>query len=235
MHTNSEDVHFSQHQFKNSDFKLDFPELIDQFSNNDFSSTASADYNPEDFANSEISVVLETVFDDSRIHLTEKTLKPIACGHPFILAAGPGALEYIRNYGFKTFAPWIDESYDQETDSLQRLEKIIAAMKKIQNLQGQELENFRGGIKQIAEFNKMHFFSDKFFNIVTSELKNNINSAYNQITKTQGKHYLEFLKLIKKQKIEYPRHIRQVETKFLRQLRQSCQSDQSNPPADPPV
>jgi hypothetical protein len=103
---------------------LDFPELIDQFLDNKFSSAASADYDPNDFINSEISVILETVFDDRRIHLTEKTLKPIACGHPFILAAGPGALEYIRSYGFKTFAPYIDESYDQETDSLKRLEKI---------------------------------------------------------------------------------------------------------------
>jgi hypothetical protein len=48
--------------------------------------------------------VAETVFD-TRIHLTEKTLRPIACGHPFILAAGPGSLKYLQTYGFRTFSP----------------------------------------------------------------------------------------------------------------------------------
>ena len=128
MQTNSENIHFSQHQFENSKFELVQPELISQIPTNLFPSFASADYEPGDFTNSEISVVLETVFDDSRIHLTEKTLRPIACGHPFILAAGPGALEYIRSYGFKTFAPWIDESYDLETDSFSRMGKIITSI-----------------------------------------------------------------------------------------------------------
>jgi hypothetical protein len=234
MHTNSEGVHFSQHQFKNSDFELDFPEIINQFSENNFSSAASADYDPGDFINSEISVVLETVFDDKRIHLTEKTLKPIACGHPFILAAGPGALEYIKSYGFKTFAPWIDESYDQETDSLKRLKKIIESMKKIQNLQGQEREHFSQEIKRIAEFNKEHFFSNKFFNQVKNELKDNLNPAMQQVTKTRGKYYLKLLALLKKSNL-IDLSPRQEKIQLLRQLRQSCQGDQSSLQEDPPV
>jgi hypothetical protein len=232
MHTNSEGIHFLQHQFKNYNFELDSPELINQFLDNKFSSAASADYDPVDFTNSEISVILETVFDDSRIHLTEKTLKPIACGHPFILAAGPGALEYIRNYGFKTFAPWIDESYDQETDSFKRLEKIIASMKKIQNLQGQEFESFSREIKNIAEFNKKHFFSNEFFDQVNNELKNNLNMAMSQVTKSQSKHYLELVKLLKKSNLIDQMPHRQERTRVVRQLRQSCQDFQSNPQVD---
>jgi len=235
MHVNSEDVHFSQHQFKNTDFELIDPALIDQIPSNQFSSTASADYNPSDFVNCELSVVLETVFDESRIHLTEKTLRPIACGHPFILAAGPGALEYVRSYGFKTFAPWIDESYDREPNSLKRLEKIIQAMQQIQNLQGQELVNFQMNIKQIAEFNKKHFFSDEFFNVVKDELKTNLVLAYDQIKKSRGKHYMALLKIIKKQKLLGQMRSRPVHSKFIRQLRLSCQLGQSSPRIDPLV
>jgi hypothetical protein len=44
--------------------------------------------------------------------LTEKALRPIACGQPFILAATPGSLQYLRSYGFKTFSGYIDETYD---------------------------------------------------------------------------------------------------------------------------
>jgi hypothetical protein len=168
--------------------------------------------------------------------LTEKTLRPIACGQPFILAAGPGALDYIRSYGFKTFSPWIDESYDQETDSLKRMEKIIYSMKQIENLQGQDREDFFQEIKSIAEFNKKHFFSDEFFNQIKDELKNNLNSAMQQVTKSQGKIYLSWLKLLKKNNmLDMGRAVRNVATLHLKQLRQSYPHVRSNPQTDPPA
>jgi hypothetical protein len=119
--------HYRDHKFKNINFALKDSTVLDLFEDNHSDSNESAQYNHDDFNSTAISVVLETIFDDSRIHLTEKILRPIACGHPFVLAAGPHSLEYLRSYGFRTFAPWIDESYDQETNSLLRLEKIITA------------------------------------------------------------------------------------------------------------
>ena len=236
MHVNSDDVHFLDYKFLNTRFKIDNPTLIDQIPNNEFSSAASAEYNPDDFINYQISVVLETVFDDQRIHLTEKTLKPIACGHPFILAAGAGALDYVRSYGFKTFAPWIDESYDQESDSLRRMEKIMWSMTQIQNLQGQEREDFFQQIKSIAEFNKRHFFSDAFFDQVKNELKDNLDLAMQQVAKSRGKHYLEWLKILKKNKISNTVKVyRASMISNLRQLRQSCPRDRSSPQADQSV
>jgi hypothetical protein len=233
MHDNSEHVHFLQHEFSNPAFNLSQPELISKISSNAYSSTMSADYNYHDFISTQISVILETVFDGSKIHLTEKTLRPIACGHPFILAAGPGSLEYVRSYGFKTFAPWIDESYDSETDSLKRLEKIIQAMKHIQNLQGQELEKFLQGIQQIAKFNKKHFFSQEFVDLVTCELKNNLQVAYQQVKKSRGRDYQGFLKILKNQKLLDRLHQHQEKTQFVRQLRRSGPGDPSSPAADP--
>jgi hypothetical protein len=228
MHVNSEGLHFSQHQFKNFNFKLDSVDLIDNLQDNKHSSTVSADYEPSDFVNTELSVILETVFDDARIHLTEKTLKPIACGHPFILAAGPGALEYIRSYGFRTFAPWIDESYDQETDSMKRLKKIIESMKKIQLLQGPELEQFSIAVKSIAEYNKLHFFSDEFFHFLQTELKNNLDLAYKQIEKSQVKNYIKWLRLVKQNRILGSLKRRRAKTRYFRQFQQSYPCDQSN-------
>lgn len=235
MHVNSENIHFLQHQFKNLDFALNSPELIHQIPPNTFSSTVSAYYEPNDFVNSEISVVLETVFDDSRIHLTEKILKPIACGHPFILAAGPGALEYIRSYGFKTFDPWIDETYDQETNSSARLKKIIAVMKKIQTLSESEQKNFYRAIKDIADYNKKHFFSTQFSDMLQSELEINLMKANAIVMRTRCRHWLTLLKEIKRQKISFPRSTRQLRTQFARQLRQSYQSDHSSLDSTPDV
>jgi hypothetical protein len=236
MHTNSDGVHFLDYEFLNSKFKLNNPKLIGQIPANTVSSAASADYDYTDFASTKISIVLETVFDDSKIHLTEKILKPIACGHPFILAAGPGALDYIKSYGFKTFAPWIDESYNQEPDSLKRMEKIIWSMKQIQNLQGPAREDFFQNIKSVAEFNKKHFFSNEFFNQVENELKDNLNSAMQQVAKSRGKHYLKWLKILKENKmLDIARGRRKLITTHIRQLRQSCLRDPSSFQEDPPA
>ena len=227
-HTNTENVHFLQHEFQNLDYRLHTPDLIYQIPCNEYDSTASAGYEPKDFTNCAVSVVLETVFDDSRIHLTEKILRPIACAHPFILAAGPGSLEYLKSYGFKTFAPYIDESYDQETNGLKRLEKIINAMKQIQNLHDREYEDLIQEIKSIALFNQNHFFSDKFFDIVKDELVRNLDSALCQVAKTQGKTYLEYLSVLKKHQAIGLLELRAEKTQFLRQLRQADQDAQSS-------
>ena len=154
---------FKNHEFipKNFDF---FYNLLD----NQHASNESARYCPEDFNNTHISVVLETIFDGTKIHLTEKILRPIACGHPFMLAAGPGSLEYLRQYGFKTFSPWINEDYDLEFDSVQRLEKIIYSMKEYSHLSNNDQQLVRRELLQIAEYNKKWFFSDQFANIITN-------------------------------------------------------------------
>jgi hypothetical protein len=174
------------YNFKNRLFAPANTDFLSQLANNQFDSSSSADYCPDDFNQTMVSVVLETVFDDTKIHLTEKILRPIACGHPFILAAGPGSLEYLRGYGFKTFSPWIDEDYDLEADSFKRLEKIIASMKQFANLPAQEKIKVHNKIKQIADYNRQWFFSDEFFKMVTSELILNINTAMQKIKNTRS-------------------------------------------------
>lgn len=140
-------------------------------------SDSSAMYDPVDFNSTAISVVLETVFDH-RIHLTEKTLRPIACGHPFILAAGPGSLKLLRSYGFHTFSGYINESYDEIQNDQERLGAIIQEMKRIQNLPTEQRQQLIEICQGIAQFNRKHFFSNEFFDLITNELKRNVDTAY---------------------------------------------------------
>jgi hypothetical protein len=137
---------------------------------------ASAVYNHNDFNNTAISVVLETVFDE-RIHLTEKILRPIACGHPFILAAGAGSLSVLRSYGFHTFVGYINEDYDDIEDSKGRLNAIVQEMKRIQNMPPQQRQTLINTCRQIAEYNRKLFFSQKFFDLVSNELISNVGIA----------------------------------------------------------
>jgi len=75
-------------------------------------------------------VVTETVYDDNRLHLTEKTFKPIVLEQPFVLVGPRYSLSYLREYGFKTFDAVWDESYDQLPDS-QRLDAIVDILEEI--------------------------------------------------------------------------------------------------------
>jgi len=150
---------------------------IGSFNTKNTTSDFSAIYNAYDIKNTDFHVVLETVFD-KRIHLTEKTCRALATGHPFFLAAGPGSLELLRSYGFKTFSPWIDESYDKETNSKIRMDKIIHSMEKYT----QQSKNNRKKILQeclrVAQHNKTHFFSKQFKDICINELIHNVDQAY---------------------------------------------------------
>jgi hypothetical protein len=127
---------------------------------------------------SNISVVLETVVDE-RIHLTEKVLRPIACGHPFMLAAGPGSLKLLRKYGFKTFSPFINESYDTINDKTERLTAVAKEMQRLSQLPNDKIKCILDNCQLIAKHNRRHFFSKEFYNAVIKELDTNVNAAYN--------------------------------------------------------
>ena len=190
-------VHYTAHEFKNTAFKPDH--IQDTLSTTAASSGASADFIMEDYANTKFEVVLETLFDDNRIQLTEKILRPIACGHPFILASTPGSLAYLQNYGFKTFDSIINESYDTEADPVTRLNSIVAVMKTITKWTPEEQLLNWTKIKEITNYNKQHFFSEQFFNLIIDELKHNLTVAFTIMEETNtSKTFFDFKKTIRK-------------------------------------
>lgn len=189
MHTNSEGLHYSDCE--------DAIDRLGEIVDNTYDSTASASYNHNDINQTGISVVLETVFDSSKVHITEKVLRPIACGHPFILGAGPGSLKYLQKYGFKTFSPWINESYDDEPDSQRRLEMIIKEMDRIDQLPALQFAELLQNLKEAADHNRKRFHSPEFFQQVQAELVDNLNSAWSQVMQTKGSVYSNTRKLLK--------------------------------------
>jgi hypothetical protein len=127
-------------------------------------------------------LVTETVFYDSKLHLTEKIFKPIVARRPFILVGAPGNLQYLKDYGFKTFSKYIDESYDLETDPDIRLAKITTEIEKLCDLPRAELEDMFDDMQDILEFNFNWFYND-FKHLVVDEMLRNYRSnivAYNQ-------------------------------------------------------
>jgi predicted XRE-type DNA-binding protein len=176
-------VHYDQHTFINQKWRPDNT-LEKYFVPNVVTSYYSADFDIIDYESTDIEIVLETLFDDDRIQLTEKSIRPIACGQPFILAATAGSLEYLRSYGFKTFDSVWDESYDLEVDSTTRLNAVVKLMKEISQWTKSTRIKKLQAAQQIANYNKKHFFSKNFYSMITTELQTNLKSALEELEDT---------------------------------------------------
>jgi hypothetical protein len=173
-------IHYQDYKFKNENFKPTI-DLEPHFELNTFVSAASADYVSDDYNNAAIELVLETLFDDSRLHLTEKILRPIACGKPWILASTAGSLEYLRSYGFKTFGSCINEEYDTIHDPVKRLQAIVNEMVRISKLPMDQKNSLLLELQKIADYNKQRFFSQEFFDSVIDEFKQNFFAALDKL------------------------------------------------------
>ncbi len=62
--------------------------------------------------------------DIDTFYATEKTFKPMAMNHPFMILATRNHLKNIRDMGFRTFGEHWDESYDQQHDLDDRCRRI---------------------------------------------------------------------------------------------------------------
>jgi len=186
--------HYTEHTFANPALAINRDDLHKIYRVNTHDSSSSADYNAQDYRSSAIEVVLETLFDDLRHHLTEKILRPIACGRPFMLASTAGSLQYLRQYGFQTFHGLIDESYDQITDPHMRLAAIVQEMKRINDLDHNAKRLLWSTLYEIAEHNKKLFFSIEWQDDIIKEFKQNFESAMSQLTAT-GKYQKEMERL----------------------------------------
>lgn len=132
----------------------------------------SADDNLATLTQGLFHIVTETVFYDSKLHLTEKIFKPIVARRPFFLVAAPGNLAYLKSYGFLTFDRWIDESYDLETDPDQRIIKIVAEVERICQMTPEEINTMFNDMQSILDYNFMWFYNGFKRHIVNEMVDN---------------------------------------------------------------
>jgi len=118
-----------------------------------------------------IYVPTETVYFGDRTHVTEKTFKAIALGMPFVLVAAANTLEYLREYGFRTFHHIWDESYDEEADDLRRLERVTALLHDIEQCSAREKTQIHRHCMAAVQHNWNHFYHGGFERILWDELQ----------------------------------------------------------------
>lgn len=103
-------------------------------------------------------IASETYTQGEYKSLTEKVFKPIANYMPFIFMAFPGALNELRRLGFKTFAPFINESYDDETDYNKRINLVFQEIHRLTDMSIEELHNWYWSMEEILKYNRNHLF-----------------------------------------------------------------------------
>ena len=121
-------------------------------------------------------VPTETVYFGRRTHITEKTFKAIALEMPFVLVAPAGSLEYLREYGFKTFDGILDESYDKETNDILRVERVVKLLKDIDQLSVRERQQIHRHMLPMVQHNYHHFYRGGFRDLLWNELQGMLNN-----------------------------------------------------------
>lgn len=69
-----------------------------------------------------LELIVETT--SNFIFITEKTVRPLSAGMPFLMVSAPKTLQYLRDIGFQTYNNYIDESYDDELDLDKRIDLV---------------------------------------------------------------------------------------------------------------
>lgn len=117
-------------------------------------------YKKDFYIDSYLHIVTETTFDDNAtVFTSEKTWRPILMMQPFIFLGPWRALEKMRGLGFKTFSPFIDESYDDERDPRKRYQMIEKEIIKFINMDLKDLHSWYYSITDILIHNQNNIYN----------------------------------------------------------------------------
>lgn len=110
----------------------------------------------------EFPITLDTNFIDC-ITFTEKTTKFLLAKMPFILAGMPGSLSVLRQQGFKTFSPYINEAYDVIENDEDRAVAICDEIERLCHLSDESWLEIQEGLLPRLEHN---------FKVITQTTRN---------------------------------------------------------------
>lgn len=113
---------------------------------------------------------------DDSFFVTDKTLKPITMGHPFMVLSTKHMLKNLRELGFKTFGEYLDESYDECDTAEQRVEIIS---KNLENLDLEASKRLYDSTKEIRRHNQIHLIH--LIGRYKYDLWNCLNDAFEKI------------------------------------------------------
>lgn len=136
------------------DFLKQLPKEYDtDFSNNAYSVDSLQLKGYLHFINETEAISRDSMF------LSEKTYKAFYALKPFILVGQAHSLKFLRHQGYKTFSPWIDESYDEELNPILRIKKCLLEVERIASMPEQEIKRMLHDMREVIIHNHDHLES----------------------------------------------------------------------------
>lgn len=108
------------------------------------------------------NVVTETSFDNNNLSFTEKTFKPIANCHPFLIVGDYMINNELTNLGYSLYDDLIDYSFDKVFDNDERMNMVFSEIKRIHSLGSDYIMNWYK-----SNVDKIKSNRDVFFNYET--------------------------------------------------------------------
>ena len=125
--------------------------------------------------NTFVNVITETLTMQDVVFITEKTYKSIYTCQPFIIVGNANSLKKLKEYGFKTFDSWWDESYDDEIDFEKRMNKITKVLEDISNWSLEKCASIRKEMREILIHNYNQMLDtkelEKFYSVIKTDTK----------------------------------------------------------------
>lgn len=96
----------------------------------------------------------------SNFYIDEKLFPAILHFLPFILVGRYLLLRDLKDKGFKTFHPHIDESYDEVEDPVMRMKMVMGEVNRLCSLSSQEIHNWYSNLSHILQYNYDFYFNE---------------------------------------------------------------------------
>jgi hypothetical protein len=96
------------------------------------------------------------------LHITEKVMKPMLNAHPFVYLGGKAGLKQLGKYGFESFSPQFDESYDRHGEPRARIRTFLAELSRLAALPQADLRELCIELWPRCEHNYRHIWGGGF-------------------------------------------------------------------------
>lgn len=103
--------------------------------------------------------------------ISEKVFNSIAHWQMFIMMAPPYTLRYLREQGYQTFSPYIDESYDNIENNYERLLAVTKTFVDFVNQPREAIEEIYKKCLPIVEHNQQRLVSNHYAEQLNRELQ----------------------------------------------------------------
>ena len=128
-----------------------------------------------------INVISETLFFSAATFASEKVWKPMLLGQIFIVMAAPLFLRSLRQLGFKTFHPYVDEEYDLMMNPVERAIGVAKTIRKITQLSEDEFLQLLENCKPAIEHNRALLHDqEKMEHLVSKQAIHKIESYWSE-------------------------------------------------------